>query len=148
MPLRREGNPPKSKINATRRSRTFRSWQNEKTPAMAGVFQAMVARLTGLEPATPGVTGRYSNQLSYNRPLRIPSPECLGVLWPRACPVKRDQGPGGSFFASCYFGGKGMNSASSPGGNWKRPCFQSSPRQASFAASIRSFEEATKFHQI
>ena len=25
-----------------------------------------VARLTGLEPATPGVTGRYSNQLSYN----------------------------------------------------------------------------------
>ena len=33
-------------------------------------FQAAVARLTGLEPATPGVTGRYSNQLSYNRPLR------------------------------------------------------------------------------
>ncbi len=29
----------------------------------------VVARLTGLEPATPGVTGRYSNQLSYNRPL-------------------------------------------------------------------------------
>ncbi len=23
--------------------------------------------MTGLEPATPGVTGRYSNQLSYNR---------------------------------------------------------------------------------
>ena len=30
-----------------------------------------VARLTGLEPATPGVTGRYSNQLSYNRPLSV-----------------------------------------------------------------------------
>ncbi len=29
----------------------------------------MMARLTGLEPATPGVTGRYSNQLSYNRAL-------------------------------------------------------------------------------
>ena len=27
--------------------------------------QAKVARTTGLEPATPGVTGRYSNQLSY-----------------------------------------------------------------------------------
>jgi hypothetical protein len=30
-----------------------------------------VARLTGLEPATPGVTGRYSNQLSYNRQLCV-----------------------------------------------------------------------------
>ena len=29
-----------------------------------------MARLTGLEPATPGVTGRYSNQLSYNRASR------------------------------------------------------------------------------
>jgi hypothetical protein len=35
-----------------------------------------MARLTGLEPATPGVTGRYSNQLSYNRPL----PACVGAL--------------------------------------------------------------------
>ena len=26
-----------------------------------------MARWTGLEPATPGVTGRYSNQLSYHR---------------------------------------------------------------------------------
>ena len=26
--------------------------------------------MTGLEPATPGVTGRYSNQLSYNRASR------------------------------------------------------------------------------
>ena len=33
------------------------------------VCLAAVARLTGLEPATPGVTGRYSNHLSYNRPL-------------------------------------------------------------------------------
>ena len=30
-------------------------------------YRGKVARLTGLEPATPGVTGRYSNQLSYNR---------------------------------------------------------------------------------
>ena len=30
-----------------------------------------LARLTGLEPATPGVTGRYSNQLSYNRSLPV-----------------------------------------------------------------------------
>jgi hypothetical protein len=38
---------------------------------MAGLDLAAVARLTGLEPATPGVTGRYSNQLSYNRPLHV-----------------------------------------------------------------------------
>ena len=34
---------------------------------MGGIWKEMMARLTGLEPATPGVTGRYSNQLSYNR---------------------------------------------------------------------------------
>ena len=44
--------------------------------------------------------------------------------------------------------GAGMNSASSPGGRRKRPCSQSPARQASFAASIRSFDEATKFHQM
>ena len=30
----------------------------------------MLAEWTGLEPATPGVTGRYSNQLNYHS--RIP----------------------------------------------------------------------------
>jgi hypothetical protein len=39
-----------------------------------------MARLTGLEPATPGVTGRYSNQLSYNRLLQpIHSELCISV---------------------------------------------------------------------
>ena len=32
-----------------------------------------MARVTGLEPATPGVTGRYSNQLSYTRACPIVS---------------------------------------------------------------------------
>ena len=44
--------------------------RNEKRAAKGGavgIFPLKVARLTGLEPATPGVTGRYSNQLSYNR---------------------------------------------------------------------------------
>jgi hypothetical protein len=31
--------------------------------------EGRLARWTGLEPATPGVTGRYSNQLSYHRAL-------------------------------------------------------------------------------
>jgi hypothetical protein len=29
-------------------------------------FMLSVAEWTGLEPATPGVTGRYSNQLNYH----------------------------------------------------------------------------------
>ena len=33
----------------------------------------MLAEWTGLEPATPGVTGRYSNQLNYHS------------AWPAAC---------------------------------------------------------------
>ena len=45
-------------------------------------------------------------------------------------------------------GGSGMNSASSPGGKRKRPCAQSPARQASLAASIRSRDEATKFHHM
>ena len=30
-----------------------------------GPFSLKLAERTGLEPATPGVTGRYSNQLNY-----------------------------------------------------------------------------------
>ena len=51
-----------------------------------------VARLTGLEPATPGVTGRYSNQLSYNR-ARCPGALALAgvtrLLFRVLVPVKR-----------------------------------------------------------
>jgi hypothetical protein len=41
--------------------------QSVNRPRIFRVSREEVARLTGLEPATPGVTGRYSNQLSYNR---------------------------------------------------------------------------------
>ena len=33
--------------------------------ARRGHFSHILAERTGLEPATPGVTGRYSNQLNY-----------------------------------------------------------------------------------
>ena len=33
---------------------------------MANPFNFFLAEWTGLEPATPGVTGRYSNQLNYH----------------------------------------------------------------------------------
>jgi hypothetical protein len=44
-----------------------------------------MARVTGLEPATSGVTGRHSNQLSYTRaffvmPFGIRRPEGLSLL--------------------------------------------------------------------
>jgi hypothetical protein len=54
----------------------------------------MMARLTGLEPATPGVTGRYSNQLSYNRiAARFPE-RAVGITHPR----RRRQATVGVFF--------------------------------------------------
>ena len=34
-------------------------------------FSSMLAEWTGLEPATPGVTGRYSNQLNYHSNLLL-----------------------------------------------------------------------------
>ena len=42
---------------------------NEKTAPsqeLEAVFSLNLAEWTGLEPATPGVTGRYSNQLNYH----------------------------------------------------------------------------------
>ena len=38
----------------------------EKKDAPKCVFFLLLAERTGLEPATPGVTGRYSNQLNYH----------------------------------------------------------------------------------
>ena len=38
---------------------------NEKSRCVCSGFFAL-AEWTGLEPATPGVTGRYSNRLNYH----------------------------------------------------------------------------------
>ena len=37
-----------------------------KKPGADALGFLFVAEWTGLEPATPGVTGRYSNQLNYH----------------------------------------------------------------------------------
>ncbi len=37
----------------------------------------VLAEWTGLEPATPGVTGRYSNQLNYHSKEQISSDSAL-----------------------------------------------------------------------
>ena len=42
---------------------------NAKKGAEAPLICLLVAEWTGLEPATPGVTGRYSNQLNYHSAL-------------------------------------------------------------------------------
>ena len=47
----RRGDPPVAK--------------KKKGPNKSDLFSLMLAERTGLEPATPGVTGRYSNQLNY-----------------------------------------------------------------------------------
>ena len=47
-----------------------------------------------------------------------------------------------------YQSGAGTNAPSSPGGSWNRPCCQSPARHASLAASMRFFDDATKFHQM
>src|SRR5207253_2029603 len=39
--------------------------ENRKGPNKSDLFYLNLAERTGLEPATPGVTGRYSNQLNY-----------------------------------------------------------------------------------
>ena len=39
----------------------------------------LMAEWTGLEPATPGVTGRYSNQLNYHSENLLPDRNLVGA---------------------------------------------------------------------
>jgi hypothetical protein len=48
------------------------------------ILKGNMAERTGLEPATPGVTGRYSNQLNYRSDLGWPIFRDGGLeRWPR-----------------------------------------------------------------
>ena len=58
------GRTPNPSINLRQRRSAGSLWFSGNL--RSGRSGCGVARLTGLEPATPGVTGRYSNQLSYN----------------------------------------------------------------------------------
>ncbi len=51
-----------SPINTKKKSPVRKYWAFFKSL----IYKAILAERTGLEPATPGVTGRYSNQLNYH----------------------------------------------------------------------------------
>ena len=52
--------------NAQKRILTPNSPLRRVSLMLAAMTGRMLAEWTGLEPATPGVTGRYSNQLNYH----------------------------------------------------------------------------------
>ena len=57
---------------------TSRKGAEKKKVRRSEPFSLMLAERTGLEPATPGVTGRYSNQLNYRSTVRYNVSDCGG----------------------------------------------------------------------
>src|SRR5688500_12489123 len=64
-----------------RRERLPRSARMELGPHAALFRKKRMARVTGLEPATSGVTGRRSNQLSYTRLIQARRRALAAPLW-------------------------------------------------------------------
>ena len=62
--------------------------ENEKARLALGFLYILLAEWTGLEPATPGVTGRYSNQLNYHSVL-LDSDAALPLSTLGACCIPR-----------------------------------------------------------
>ncbi len=52
----------------------------KKNPHGANHAGLVLAEWTGLEPATPGVTGRYSNQLNYHSLVGCSQNDLVGKL--------------------------------------------------------------------
>jgi hypothetical protein len=50
------------------KTKTKKAWTAKSMPFLC---LHEMARVTGLEPATSGVTGRHSNQLSYTRSFHV-----------------------------------------------------------------------------
>src|SRR5205085_10089144 len=89
--------------NRMKSQRTTRFWANVRNCSSMGIpgcekgeplgFALLkLAEWTGLEPATPGVTGRYSNQLNYHSRIVI-SWWVLRGSNPRHSPCKGDALP-------------------------------------------------------
>ena len=76
---KRESESSASKVDksSTFRLGIFRVHKNNKRPE-GRLFIEFLAERTGLEPATPGVTGRYSNQLNYRSAAALKSWRPLG----------------------------------------------------------------------
>ena len=68
---------PGENTSANRNNRPEPSIPSVSNCTMSIEIITEMARVTGLEPATSGVTGRHSNQLSYTRALwcKIPGPK-------------------------------------------------------------------------
>ena len=54
--------------------------EQQETEVYAATLPLSSAVRTGLEPATPGVTGRYSNQLNYRTRVVLPELLTQGVF--------------------------------------------------------------------
>ena len=78
-----------------------------KYEASIDLIESQMAERTGLEPATPGVTGRYSNQLNYRsvrtvakrfggwRGARTPDPRLVrAMLFQLSYPPESNNGAG------------------------------------------------------
>ena len=81
MDLKRHGDEAKGRQARQREGEIEGIWQiadMKKSPVFRLGFLILAER-TGLEPATPGVTGRYSNQLNYRSAIWLASAKSSAV---------------------------------------------------------------------